>query len=63
MFRLEAGQKLDGKELVGGRHMRESDGKLCSSNKERGTVWKDYVDRIMIRKEIAAECPLAYVSR
>ena len=27
--------------------MRESDGKLCISEKERGKVWKDYTERIM----------------
>ena len=27
--------------------MRGSDGKLCFSEKERGKVWKDYIDRIM----------------
>ena len=27
--------------------MRRSDGKLCISEKERGKIWKDYMDRIM----------------
>ena len=27
--------------------MRGSDGKLCFSEKERGNVWKDYMERIM----------------
>ena len=27
--------------------MRGSDGKLCFSEKERGKVWKDYMERIM----------------
>ena len=27
--------------------MRGSDGKLCFSEKERGKVWKDYIERIM----------------
>ena len=27
--------------------MRGSDGKLCLSEKERGKVWKDYMERIM----------------
>ena len=27
--------------------MRESDGTLCYSDKERGKVWKDYMGRIM----------------
>ena len=28
--------------------MRVSDGKLCVSEKERGKVWQDYMERIMI---------------
>ena len=27
--------------------MRGSDGKLCFSEKERGKIWKDYMERIM----------------
>ena len=27
--------------------MRGSDGKLCFSEKERGKVWKDYMERMM----------------
>ena len=27
--------------------MRGSDGKLCFSEKERGKVWKDYMESIM----------------
>ena len=27
--------------------MRGSDGKLCFSEKERGKVWKNYMERIM----------------
>ena len=30
-----------------GRCMRESNGKLYFSEKERGKVWKDYMERIM----------------
>ena len=30
--------------------MRGSDGKLCISGKERGEVWKDYMERIMNEK-------------
>ena len=42
--------KNDSKEVERGKCMRESDGKLCFSEKENGKVWKDYVTRIM-RKE------------
>ena len=47
MFRPVKGLKTDIMEVDGGRCMRGSDGKLCFSEKERGKVWKDYVERIM----------------
>ena len=37
----------DSNEVDGGRCMRGSDGKLCFSEKERGKVWKDYMERIV----------------
>ena len=40
MFRLVKGLKTDIKEVEEGRCMRESDGTLCFSEKERGKVWK-----------------------
>ena len=43
MFRLVRGLKTDSKEVEGG-----SDGKLCFSEKERGKVWKNYMEKIMI---------------
>ena len=51
--------------------MRESDGKLRFSEKERGNVWKDYVEGIMNEEndwdhnvEVdAVEGPVVYVSR
>ena len=46
MFR-PVGLETDSKEDEGGRCMRESDGKLCFSEKERGKVWKGYMKRIM----------------
>ena len=39
--------KPNSKEVDGGRCRRGSDGKLCFSEKERGKVWKDYMERIM----------------
>ena len=42
MFRLVIGLKTDIKEVEGG-----SDGKLCFSEKERGKVWKDYMQWFM----------------
>ena len=44
MFRLVKGLKTD---IEGGRYMREGDGKLCFSQKERGNVWQDYMERDM----------------
>ena len=44
MSRLVRGLKTDSKEIEGGRCMRDSDGKLCFSEKERGKsgriIWK-----------------------
>ena len=50
MFRLVKGLKTDRKEVDRRRCMRGSDGKLCFSEKERGKVWKDYMERIMNEK-------------
>ena len=47
MFRLVLGLKTDRNEVEGGRCMRGSDGKMCFTEKERGKVWKDYMERIM----------------
>ena len=42
MFRLVNGLMTDSTEVG-----RGSDGKLCFGDKERSTVWKDYMTRIM----------------
>ena len=47
MLRLVKGLKTDSKDVVGGRCMRGSDGKLNLIEKGRGKVWKDYMKRIM----------------
>ena len=47
MSRLVKGLKTDSKEVIGGRCMRGSDGKLCFSEKERAKLWKDYMERII----------------
>ena len=44
MLRQVIGLETDSEEVEGGRCMR---GSLCFSEKERGRVWKDYVERIM----------------
>ena len=50
MLRLVKGLKANSKEVEEGRCMRGSDGKLCFSDKERGNVWKDFMERI-VKKE------------
>ena len=47
MPRLVKGQTTGRKYVEEGRCMRGSDVKLCFSEKERGKVWKDYMERIM----------------
>ena len=47
MFRQVSELKTDSKEVEGGRCMRGSVGKLCFSEKERGKVRKDYIEKIM----------------
>ena len=51
--------------------MRGSDEKLCFSEKERGKVWKDYMERIIIEENVwnyndkgdAVEGPVVCVSK
>ena len=50
MFRLVKGLRIDSKEVEGGRCMRGSYEKLCFNEKERGKVWKDYMERIMMEE-------------
>ena len=52
MHRLVKGLKTDSKEDEGGRCMRGRYGKLCFSEKKRGKFWKDYMERIMIKKMV-----------
>ena len=52
MFSLAKGLKADSKEVEGGRCVRGSDGKLCFSVKERGKVWKYYMERIMNEQNV-----------
>ena len=47
MFRLVRGLNTESKEVELGRCMRECDGKLCFSEKKRGKVWTDYIERNM----------------
>ena len=74
MFWLVRELKTDGKDMMNdgkverGKCMIESDGKLCFSKKERGNVWKDYMNRIMneeddwdLNAEDAVEGPVVCV--
>ena len=47
MFRLVKGLNTDSKEVEGGGCMRGSDGRQSSCERERGKVWKDYMERII----------------
>ena len=71
MLRLVKGLKTDSNQVEKGRCMRGSDETLCFSEKERGKVWKDYLERIMNEENDgkhnvegdAVECPVFCVSR
>ena len=71
MSRLVKGLKTDSKEVEEGRCKRGSDGKLYLSEKERGKVWKDYMERNMHEENDwdhnvdgdAVEGPVVCVSR
>ena len=43
--------KKDGKDVEGGRCMRGIDGRLNFSEKDRGKVWKEHMERIMKYEE------------
>ena len=70
MHRLVKILKTNSKEVEAGRNMRGSDEKLCFSEKVRGDVWKDYMERIMNEEndwdhnveEDAVEGPVVCVS-
>ena len=47
VFKLEKSMKKDGKDVEGGRCMRGSSGRLNFSEKDRGRVWKEHMERIM----------------
>ena len=51
MFWQVKGLMTDSKEVVGGRCMKGSVGKLCLGEKERGKVLKDYMERTISEKK------------
>ena len=48
MFRLVYGLRSDGKDVEGGRSVRECDEDLYFSEKKTDKVWNYYMERIMI---------------
>ena len=49
MFRLAKRLNIDSKEVEGERYMIGSD-ETCFGEKERGKIWKDYMERITNEK-------------
>ena len=47
VFKFVKSMKKDGRDVEGGRCMRGSDGRLSFSEKDRGRVWKEHMERIM----------------
>ena len=47
VFKLVKSMKKDGKDVEGGRCMKGSDGRLSFSEKDRGKVWNEHMERIM----------------
>ena len=47
VFKLVKLVKKGGKDVEGGRCMRGIDGRLSFSEKDRGKVWKEHMERIM----------------
>ena len=47
VFKFVKSMKKDGKDVEGGRCMRGSDGRLSFSERDRGKVWKEHMEKIM----------------
>ena len=47
VFKLVKSMKKDGKDVEGGRCMRASGGRLNFSEKDRGKIWKEHMERIL----------------
>ena len=47
VYKLVKSMKKDGKDVERGRCMRGSNGRLNFSEKDRGRVWKEHMERIM----------------
>lgn len=47
VYKIVKAMKKDGRDVAGGRCMRGSDGKLNFSERDRGKVWKEHMEKIM----------------
>ena len=47
MFKLVESMKKNEKDVEGGRCIRDNDGTLNFSEKDRGKVWKEHIKKIM----------------
>jgi hypothetical protein len=47
VFKFVKSMRKDGRDVVGGRCLRGDDGRLSFSEKDRGRVWKDHMERVM----------------
>ena len=57
VLKLVKSKKKDGIDVEGGRCMRGSNGRLNFSEKDRGKVWKEHMEKIMNEEnEWESEC-------
>ena len=47
VFKLVKFMRKDGKDINGGGCMKDKDGRLVVSEKDRGKLWKDHMEKIM----------------
>ena len=47
VFKLVKFIRRDGKDINGGGCMKDEDGRLVVSEKDRGKLWKDHMEKIM----------------
>ena len=47
VFKLVKFMRKDGKDINGGGCMKDKDGRLVASEKDRGKLWKDHMEKIM----------------
>ena len=47
IFKLVKFMRRDGRDINGGGYMKDKDGRLVVSEKDRGKLWKDHMEKIM----------------